>query len=606
MSRPLALLLTLVMITPLAAIAGDKAPAARIDEQVLEGEGPRSIIVSTLGPVDASLERRMMEHGQLLATYSVIDAVHMRATPAGVQQLAALDRVERIDADEELAWHLGTSRPAVGVTEEIWSETRRGANVTIAVVDTGIDGTHPALRDRVETSVTFTGEGRSQQTAASTDEDGHGTHVGGIVASTGDGSKLLNDGNQRYAGVAPAAGLVSLDISSSFSTSTAIDAFEWVHENHETYNIKVVQNSWGRKEIGQPYDPGDPAVRASNTLVGEDDIVVVFSAANKGPEPQTLSLEAMNPNVVSVAAVDDKGDVASFSSRGPVMLQNGSRADWVKPDVSAPGVRITSTATSANTDLYHGMSGTSQAAPHVSGVAALLQTRFDNLSAPQVHEILRTSALDLGQEGPDPATGYGFVNTPGALRQADAAENGTLFTTSEHYETTGTITGPTPIDGVLPGGEGAETGMANGTIPVKDSATRLRLLAEWTQSQTGVPLPDIDVVLEDPSGTEIQVPGEDTSAERTIEDPASGEWGWKLEASGQGAADFLVNGTVTLEREVLGASAGGEGGFGEQGPGERAQEMFEQAVDTYGLAVVAGAIGVVLVALVLVAKATFS
>jgi hypothetical protein len=187
---------------------------------------------------------------------------------------------------------------------------------------------------RVEQAVVVDGAGEPVESSSSTDEDGHDTHVGAITAGDGDGSKQLAGGTNDYAGVAARCGIVSLDISEQFTTSTAICSFEWVHNDREQYGIEVVQNSWGRADTGGQWDPDGPAIRASNSLV-VDDFVVVFSAAKQGPDASSLALEAMNPNVVTVAAVNDDVKTAQFCSRGPVELANGSTACWVKPDVAA-------------------------------------------------------------------------------------------------------------------------------------------------------------------------------------------------------------------------------------------------------------------------------
>ncbi|MHB8605529.1 MAG: S8 family serine peptidase [Thermoplasmatota archaeon] len=299
--------------------------------------------------------------------------------------------------------------------EPTWSLGATGKGIAIAVVDSGIDGTHPDFAGRVVANVKLVG---TQFVPSAVDDDGHGTHVAGIAAGNGAASHGV------YAGVAPDANLVGIDINADFTTASALEAFDWIFLHKDQYNIRVVTNSWGRASTGEAFDPNDALVRATDRLVRAG-IVVVFSASNHGPAPASLSLEAQNPDVLTVGATDDAASLASFSSRGPARDASGAPASWIKPDLVAPGVdvvapRSVASVSKADPDApsYQIMSGTSQAAPQVAGVVADMLSVAPALRPADVAVILHATAVDLGAPGADTDTGYGLVDARDAVLAA--------------------------------------------------------------------------------------------------------------------------------------------------------------------------------------------
>ncbi|MGQ0535663.1 MAG: S8 family serine peptidase, partial [Methanobacteriota archaeon] len=329
------------------------------------------------------------------AYYRFLPLATVAASPDEARWLSSRPYVVRIDPDRPAILHLDRSVPLlrVGAAAPPSVVSGDGTGVTVAVLDSGIDPTHPDLAGRVAANVRFLG-GRWVDSAL--DPDGHGTHIAGIVGGDGTAS------GGRYRGVAPGVRFVGMDFGSAFTTSTAISAFEWIHENREAYGIRVVTNSWGRAQgEAEGYDPMDPVVRATNRLV-QDGIVVVFSAGNHGPAARTLSIEAMNPFVITVGATDDAGTLQGYSGRGPTYDARGTDLRDVKPDVVAPGERIVSARSSGaagrpaqrfltqlpgatpETARYLELSGTSPAAPHVAGIVALLLAARPDRSPAQV------------------------------------------------------------------------------------------------------------------------------------------------------------------------------------------------------------------------------
>lgn len=587
------------LMLPASLGVTDAPRAAWIDPRLAGLDAsPVSVIVQTAAPPDALLLAALGELGTVAYVYSVIDGVHLVLPGDRVADVARVAGVARIDRDQRVELHLDTSRPAVKVGPPLWDAGITGQGATVAVLDTGIDSQHPSVRGRVVAGVVFpSATGPPVETSTPTDADGHGTHVAAIVAGSGDGSTLLNSGDRRYAGLAVAARLVSLDMSGSFSTSTAVKAFDWVHRNREKYNITVFQNSWGREEVGQRFDPDDAVIRAQDALVRDDGVLLVFSAANKGPDPSTLSMEAMNPNVLTVAAVDDAGRIAPFSSRGPALLESGKPASWVKPDVAAPGVSIMSAAAGVRTGtgLYRELSGTSQAAPHVAGVAALVRTMAPALSPLEVMEVLRRTSHDTGAAGPDADTGFGFVDAKLAVELAAGGADGTvLVPTPEEYAESGSLVFGAPGGLSLAPDASLKTSRANGTIPVKSRAESLSFEVTLTSGTVGTSTASVKVSLYDPAGARSDIPVSGGRASRVIATPAEGPWEWRLEPASMtatGTINYHVLATVLVPLPLtISGDFGGSGGFFDESVTGRlkrtyydAEAGYEQLAAQYGV-----------------------
>ena len=313
-----------------------------------------------------------------------------------------------------------------------------GAGVGVAVVDSGIASWHDDLTDyasgnqRVTAFVDFV-----NGLSTPYDDDGHGSHVAGIIAGNG------YDSNGQNAGVAPDVNLIvlkALDAQGNGTISTIIQALDWVLANHTRYNIRVVNMSVG-SAIYESYWT-DPLTLAAKRLV-DAGIVVVSAAGNLGLDAQGvrqyggIGAPGNAPWVLTVGASSTMGTtsreddtMASFSSRGPTYL------DWAaKPDLVAPGVGTVSLAVpgsslyesraaallpgSVSTPAfpYLSLSGTSMAAPVVSGtIAAMLQAN-PTLTPNAIKAILHYTAQSY--PGYDSLTeGAGFLNAVGAIRLA--------------------------------------------------------------------------------------------------------------------------------------------------------------------------------------------
>ena len=483
------------------------------------------------------------------ACLAVLDAcVLTDASAATEARLRADPRVLRVTRAVPLERHAvqeggAAPDPNLRLTRADAAGGPTGEGVTVAVVDSGIDATHPDLAGRVRANVRLV-EGAFAPAAG--DLDGHGTHVAGIVAADGRSSQ------GRHRGVAPGAELVGVDISGRFNTASALLAYDWLFLHRHEHGVRVVVNAWGRVD-DRRFDPDDPVIRAIDRLVATG-VVVLFSASNHGPDAGTLSMEAQDPWVVTVGAVDAAAQPMPYSSRGPVAPKDGAPA-WVKPDVVAPGERVTglrsqqaAPATGDPDPLHRTLSGTSQSVPHVAGVVALMLEANPRLTPTQVANALRESAIDLAEPGPDDATGFGLVDARDAVRRArgEAPDRGNVLVAggTDRHRDAATV-GPTPR-GLL--GLGARSQDVWSTeFPVKPGATALRFDLAMPDATLGSPI----VTLERDGATL----GPWTRAERDadgahlrgeVEAPTPGVWTLRVHASAPAALDLRATVDVTL------------------------------------------------------------
>ncbi|MDX2933762.1 S8 family peptidase [Streptomyces ipomoeae] len=265
-----------------------------------------------------------------------------------------------------------------------------GTGVRVAVIDTGVRATHPDLRDRVSKSANFITW--DDETG---DVDGHGTHVAGIIAGTG----AASDG--RYTGVAPGAEILSARVLSGplGSLSHIINGMEWAADE----GVDIVNMSLGSTTLS---DGTDPWSLATDALL-ERGVLPVVSAGNDGPDSFTVSPPSAAEGALAVGAAGGDDAIASFSSRGPLF------GDYnVKPNIKAPGVAVTA-ARAKGTDIgdidpegpvgpvdddYTRLSGTSMAAPAVTGAAALVMQAHPDWTPRQVARALVSSARPSADE----------------------------------------------------------------------------------------------------------------------------------------------------------------------------------------------------------------
>lgn len=257
---------------------------------------------------------------------------------------------------------------------------RGGAGITIAAIDTGVvrhrDFMEP--KNRIRAFVDLVG-GKEEPY----DDNGHGTFCLSCAAGSGAASQ------GKYRGVANQADLImikAMDQNGGGTISTILRAMQWISDNRERYQIRVLSMSLGL-EPGM-LNPAFDALAMAAEALWRQGVVVVAAAGNSGPRPGTINSPGSAASVITVGAVDDRGsqpEVAAFSSRG--------QAQEHKPELVAPGVNLTAADTSP--DGYHVLSGTSFSTPIVAGCAALLLEQHPQLTPDQVKKMLLNGAKDL-------------------------------------------------------------------------------------------------------------------------------------------------------------------------------------------------------------------
>ncbi|MFJ8229219.1 S8 family peptidase [Streptomyces sp. NPDC094448] len=292
--------------------------------------------------------------------------------PDGEGSATATSGIGRVWLDGVRKASLDRSTAQIGAPAA-WARSLDGTGVKIAVLDTGIDSTHPDLAGRVVAEKNFS----ASPTAA--DRDGHGTHVASTAAGTG-------KKDARFKGVAPGAELINakvLDDSGSGDDSGIVAGIDWaVAQGAGVLNLS----------LGGTDTPETDALEAQiNKLSAEKGVLFAVAAGNFGPDPKSIDSPGSAEAALTVGAVDDNDRLAGFSAVGPRNWDGG-----IKPDVTAPGVATTAAALAnapgQNPPGYISMDGTSMATPHAAGAAALLKQKNPGWTGAQLKSALMASA----------------------------------------------------------------------------------------------------------------------------------------------------------------------------------------------------------------------
>ncbi len=372
-----------------------------------------------------------------LHAFRHVNAVAVIAPSALLQKAARLSGVTGVQQDHGLDLNLDKSKKALKVDKARAAKPKglglTGKGVTVAVIDSGLDSSHPDLADNTKATFNFEGgwlwdsyqdgsvsnevaEGTAPYAAV--DEIGHGTHVASTIGGSGAAAHLPTGSGADYSGVAPGVQLVGMKVASAAQgvvydfgwEANAMAAIEYLMENNKELGVSIVHNSWGIFEVNDP--DSEPIIQMIRAAVA-DGFIFVFSAGNNGPGSGTVGWPGAMGNVITVGSTLKTAPygMSSFSSRGPQV------------DVTAPGSNIVAARShGAVIDLgngatpkqdlpfYMAISGTSMSSPHVSGVIALLKQAYPKLTGQVAEEILERTAADLGDRGKDNDYGWGFVD----------------------------------------------------------------------------------------------------------------------------------------------------------------------------------------------------
>src|SRR5579864_3381749 len=355
-------------------------------------------------------------HSKLHMVKGAAFTIPVSALPA----LEADPEIASVTIDHAMSVMDDLTDQAVGAASA-WNAGFNGAGVGVAVIDSGINDSHPDLQNSSETGSRvvyhqdFTGTPTTNSAGAQYDLYGHGTHVAGIIGGNGS----LSGG--RYEGVAPGVSLIdlrALDANGAGTDSTVIAAIQQAIALQNTYNIRVINLSLGRGiPVSYTQDPLCQAVEAA----WQSGIVVVVAAGNLGRLSVngsngygTVTAPGNDPFVLTVGATKSNGSTlpsaetkASYSSKGPTTYDH-----VVKPDIMAPGNDIVSLAAPGTTleaaypnELISGtdgkgdyfkLSGTSMATPAVAGAVALMLQEQSTLTPDQVKARLMKTASKMG------------------------------------------------------------------------------------------------------------------------------------------------------------------------------------------------------------------
>jgi len=364
----------------------------------------RKIVVFKAGINESTKEALIQKvSGEKIKDLKLIGGKVVKLTPQMEKILVQQPEVLRIDDDvvvealvkkESVRMNKASSQPAEvlpwGIdridAELVWPSGNTADPIKVGIIDTGISNKHPDLLANIKGGVNTINPLKNWN-----DDNGHGSHVAGIVAAI--------DNDIGVIGVGPKIDLYAIKVLNAAGSgylSDVIEGIQWAIDN----GMQVINMSLGTTSDVPSFH--DAVIAAKNA-----GIVVVAAAGNSG---SSVNYPAAYPETIAVSATDQNNQIASWSSRGPEV------------DLAAPGVSIYSTYKGTG---YATLSGTSMAAPHVTGAAALvLNTPVGNYDIngngkwdpDEVQKKLQDRTIDLGDPGFDNLYGYGLVNAYNAVQ----------------------------------------------------------------------------------------------------------------------------------------------------------------------------------------------
>lgn len=381
----------------------------------------RDILGRTVTLVDGTqapiIQKIMGKGGKIRYSSKILNAIAVDLPISYMDELSREQAVYKVFPDYVLNETLDISTQAMGANTW-WGAGYNGSTADAAIVDTGIDGSQPALN--VDYAQVFHDMGKldyyyHDNRAKTDDLHGHGTHVAGIVASTDPTYRGAGYGIDKL--INAKAGWLAWDGGGYMYFSDAMQAFDWAIFGNAD-DADVISYSFG----GGTSNGEDGFEHFIDAIVYDLDIPVVVANGNAGPGSGTVGQPAGAYNIISVGNIDDKNTVsraddilATSSSRGPTI--DGR----IKPDISAPGTNIMSANNNWETQNdFISHSGTSMAAPQITGsVLLILNYKGFRWKSETIKALLLNSAEDKGIEGPDSDYGFGYVDLSNAYYHKD-------------------------------------------------------------------------------------------------------------------------------------------------------------------------------------------
>lgn len=389
------IILCLIAITQFLDIAG-----AATDTYQVDNNGRTNVIILYDSETNKNLEKKALEtvyNGKITRDFKIINGVSASISPEKIKEIQNKPGVIRVEIDKKVK-ALDYAANYFIKAPEVWDLGFTGSGIKLAILDTGIDTLHPEFQGRIAACNT-----EVAGTTTCEDDNGHGTAVAGIAVASG----LYYDA----IGAAPGATILVdkvLDFDGNGSISKVIAGIEWAVAN----NADVISMSLGTDEVetGNNCDYSYPALKAAINNAEAAGITVVAAAGNSGIFGlDGIGAPACISNVIAVGAVEHSGNIWYGSSTGPGMKDHG---------VVAGGVDLISTSIIFDGYEYW-FTGTSFAAPVVSGAIALMLDKNPDLYPSEIRKLLFSTAKCLSGSCPNNQIGYGRINVMDAANIID-------------------------------------------------------------------------------------------------------------------------------------------------------------------------------------------
>jgi len=287
---------------------------------------------------------------------------------------------------EQVPWGVKTM-----YDEPTLEKTIGGFEVNVAVLDTGVLKTHLDIKNRVKDCKDFSSNRSPLVDGKCDDKNGHGTHVAGIIAADGG-----SDGKGIY-GMAPEANLFAYKVCSDSGMCWADDIAVAIRAAAEN-GANIINLSLGS-------DVESPLISDAVNFAVSKKVLMIAAAGNDGPYVGSIDYPGANPEVVAVGAVNSALEISDWSSRGSNLTTQFYVDEEGDIELAAPGVNVESAWKDGG---YAILSGTSMAAPHVSGLAAKLWQRTAADPSAATRDLLHQFSTDLQPLGDDDASGWGI------------------------------------------------------------------------------------------------------------------------------------------------------------------------------------------------------
>ncbi len=411
-----------VAAQPFASLAELSQAGAAVDAVVLQTRQQAfQAIEQAIGPEQDAMESRLAGWGATrISRYQGINMLAAEIPASAIALLEADPSVAEVFPVEVQYAQLATSVPALGAPA-FWTAGYTGQGQSVGVLDTGARTNHPAFAGKSLVSNVFLATASTDpcfndNASSGEDQNGHGTHVTGIVMSQG------SAGWTNYQGVAKGVGtLYNLKIGFNVSTSgtcggggesyssDVLSAIDWAVKNTP---LKVLNYSFGGTASGDD----DAFTRSIDQYADTYGLTIAIAAGNTGPGSHTVGSPGIAYNSITAANWVSRGTIAGSSSRGPT---NGGR---YKPDLAAPGSTIYSTNyrwdnSSGTGDDFVAMTGTSMASPHLAGSAAVVRSAGVS-NALAVKAVLINTTDNAGWASD---RGWGYTNLTRAQQELNYA-----------------------------------------------------------------------------------------------------------------------------------------------------------------------------------------